>query len=219
MSKKLELRILVVDDHSAMREGLCLLINVQSDMEVVGQAGDGREALQQIGDCRPDVVVMDVSMPNIDGGRATERIKQTCPDVKVLVLTRHEDTGYLRRMLEAGAAGYALKRASGAELLGAIRTVAGGGTYIDPGVADKLVETYVSKSSTNRPRLQSRLTVREAEVLKMAARGDSNKEIAYSLSISVKTVEAHKAHAMEKLELHNRAGIVRYALLNGWLEE
>lgn len=219
MNEQSKVRILVADDHAVMREGLCLLINSQADMEVIGQAGDGQEALQMAGDCHPDVAVMDISMPKLDGARATERLKQMCPEVKVLVLTRHDDSGYLRRLLQAGATGYVLKRTPGAELIGAIRTVATGGTYLDPEVADKLVETFVGKPGIKNSVNGKPLTIRETEVIKWVARGKSNKEIAHSLSISVKTVEAHKAHAMEKLELHNRAGVIQYALLHGWLEE
>jgi two-component system response regulator NreC len=218
MSKQGKLRVLVVDDHAAMREGLCLLIDGQSDMETVGQANEGQEALKKIKECRPDVVVMDISMPKMDGAQATELVKKHYPETKILVLTRHGETGFLHRLLKAGATGYALKSASGAELLGAIRTVAGGGTYLDPSVAEKMVEFYVGKSNVKSPLEQSRLTSRETEIMQMTALGHSNKEIAQNLSISVKTVEAAKARAMEKLDLHSRAAIVQYALLNGWLE-
>jgi len=214
------LHIFLADDHAAMREGLKMLINAQPDMEVVGQACDGYEAVRESKACRPDVVVMDVSMPNLDGVAATGRIKEACPEIRVLALTRHHSTAYLRRLLQSGASGYVLKRAAADELIVAIRTVAAGGNYLDPMLAGRVLEGFAGRAkSTNPAQLHVELTEREADVLRLIAWGESNKEIAAQLDISVKTVEHHKARAMEKLSLRSRTEIVRYALAQGWLRE
>lgn len=213
-----KLRILLADDHQLMRDGLKLLINAQPDMEVIGEAQDGLAAWQQAKNSLPDVIVIDVSMPQMGGARATERIKRECPEVKVLVLTAHEDRSYVSQLLEAGASGYMLKVGASGDLINAIRVVAAGGVYLDPTVADKVLESY-RRGKTPKGSLQgAKLAQREEEVLRLIAEGYINKEIAARLSISVKTVETHKARAMEKLGLHSRAAIVRYALDQGWLQ-
>lgn len=213
------LRIFLVDDHAVLREGLRLLIEAQTDMTVVGQAGDGVTAVQQVPTLRPDVVVMDVSLPQMDGGGATERIKQSWPEARVLALTRHQDGAHLRRLLQAGAAGYALKRMAADELIGAIRQVARGETYLDPSLMERMMENYAGRATPtgNATLLLRELSEREGQVLRRVAWGESNKEIAANLDISVKTVEYHKARAMEKLHLRSRTEVVRYALLQGWL--
>jgi len=188
-------------------------------MEVIGEANSGRTAWQKVRELRPDVVVMDVSMPDLNGIFATERIKQDCPQVLVLALTIHEDKGYLRQLLKAGAAGYVLKRAATEELIRAIRTVAAGGIYLDPTFTGKLVGSYLRKQSAKETLLNSDLSVRESEVLRLTAWGYSHKEIAAQLEISVRTVETYKVRLMEKLDFHNRADIVRYALHQGWLQD
>lgn len=214
------IRILLVDDHLALREGLLLLINTQPDMQVVGQANDGITAVAQAQALRPDVVVMDISLPQLDGGAATERIQQDCPEVRVLALTRHQDATHLRRLLQAGAAGYALKRAAADELIGAIRKVAGGETYVAPPLMKLMLEGFAGRASTvaHPTEIFPPITERETEVLRLIAWGESNKEIAVRLNLSVKTIEFHKARAMEKLHLRSRAEVVRYALLQGWLQ-
>ncbi len=213
------LRIFLVDDHAIVREGLRMLINAQPDMEVVGQASDGVTAVEQVQKLRPEVVVMDVSLPQIDGATATERIKQTCPEVRVLALTRHQDGAHLRRLLQAGATGYTLKRMAADELIGAIRKVARGETYLAPPLLEHLLESYAGRVTTagDVQLFLHDLTERERQVLQRVAWGDSNKEIAALFAISVKTVEYHKARAMEKLQLRSRTEVVRYALLQGWL--
>ena len=213
-----KLRVFLADDHAVVREGLKALINAQPGMEVSGEASDGRTACQQVEQLQPDVVVMDVSMPEMNGAQATEQLKQTCPHVKVLALTVHEDKGYLRQLLEAGASGYMLKRAVAEELIHAIRTVAAGGVYLDPTVAGKVVGGFVRKPSAKGVAEGSDLSEREIEVVRLIAAGYSNKEIAGQLTLSVKTVETYKARSMEKLGLHSRAEIVRYALQRGWLQ-
>lgn len=214
-----KLRILIVDDHQIIRDGLKRLINAEADMEVVGEAGDGQMAWQQAKELQPDVVLMDVSMPKLNGAKATERLKKDCPETKVLALTAHEDKGYIGQMLQAGASGYVLKIAAAEELIKAIRVVVAGGAYLDPAVADKVVSNYIRQKSTKQSARSGALTGREEEVLRLVAQGYINKEIAASLDISVKTVESHKTNFMEKLGLHSRAEIVRYALGQGWLQD
>ncbi len=214
-----KLRILIVDDHQIIRDGLKGLINAEADMEVVGEAGDGQMAWQQAKELQPDVVVMDVSMPKLNGAKATERLKKDCPETKVLALTAHEDKGYIGQMLQAGATGYVLKIAAAEELIKAIRVVVAGGAYLDPAVADKVINNYIRQKSTKMSARSGVLTGREEEVLRLVAQGYINKEIAARLDISVKTVESHKTNFMEKLCLHSRAEIVRYALSQGWLQD
>jgi len=214
-----KLRVFLADDHAVVREGLKSLINAQPDMEVIGEAGDGRATCEQVLQLRPDVVVLDVSMPEMTGAQAAERLKLECPEVKVLALTVHEDKGYLRQLLEAGAVGYVLKRAAAEELIRAIRTVAGGGVYLDPALAGKVVGGFVRKPSGKGALEESALSDREVEVVRLVAAGHSNKEIAGRLDLSIKTVETYKARSLEKLGLHSRADLVRYALQRGWLQD
>lgn len=213
-----KLRILLADDHVVLRQGLRLLIEAQPDMEVAGEADDGRMAIQRALETRPDVVVMDVSMPRMDGREATLELKRLLPQSKVLALTRYKEGGYLQLLLRAGAEGYVLKQNSVEELISAIRAVAVGGKYIDPAVAEKVVSGYVGRL-TSRHTASGELSEREGEVLRLIARGYSNKEIAGRFELSVKTIEAHKANAMKKLSLRGRVDIIRYALLQGWLEQ
>ena len=212
-----KLRVFLADDHAVVREGLKALVNAQPDMEVVGEAGDGRAAVRQVQELLPDVVVMDVSMPEMSGAQATERLKQACPLVKVLALTVHEDKGYLRQLLEAGAAGYVPKRAAAEELIRAIRTVAAGGVYLDPVLAAKVVGGFVRNPAKGTPAGED-LSERETEVVRLLAQGHSNKEIAARLGLSVKTVETYKARSMDKLGFRSRTELVRYAVQRGWLE-
>jgi DNA-binding NarL/FixJ family response regulator len=211
------LRVFLADDHAVVREGLKALVSAQPGMEVSGEASDGQTACQQIQELQPDVVVMDVSMPEMSGAETTAQLKHTCPHVKVLALTVHEDKGYLRRLLEAGASGYMLKRAAAEELIRAIRTVAAGGVYLDPALAGKVVGSFVRHPAGKGVVKGGDLSDRETEVLRLIAAGHSNKEIAGRLSLSVKTVETYKARSMEKLGLHSRADLVRYAVQCGWL--
>lgn len=212
-------RILLADDHAVIRQGLKLLVDAQPDMQVIGEAGDGREAWQRAKELRPDVVVMDVSMPECSGAEATGLLAADCPEVRVLALTFHEDEEYLRQLLQAGAAGYLLKRAAAEELTMAIRTVAAGGVYLDPSLAGRVVGGYIGKPAPDGEARRGDLSEREAEVLRLIAWGYSNKEIASQLRISVKTVETYKTRIMEKLEFRSRVDLVRYALKQGWLRE
>ena len=212
-----KLRIMLAEDHETVREGLKMIINAQEDMEVVGFAGDGREAVARAQELLPDVLVMDISMPKLNGLQATLKLIECCPEVKVLTLSRHADDGYVRGLLAAGACAYVLKQSAPSELIHAIRAVAAGGKYIDPRLAAKVMENYSDR--TSRGESKSTLSDRESEVLRLIARGYSNKEIAARLSLSGKTIEVHKANAMRKLNLTSRIDLVRYAVLQGWLQD
>ena len=216
-----KLRIVLADDHGVLRDGLTLLINAQQDMEVVACARGGREAVQLAEQCSPHVIVLDISMPDLGGAEAAEQIRQRCPDVRILALTRYADQGYLRRLLNAGASGYVLKRTAGNVLVDAIRVVAEGGSYVDPTLAAGLIARMTTATSAGRgtPGRAGELTERETQVLRLIAWGQSNKEIAAQLGISVKTVEFYKAAALEKLQLRSRTDILRHALASNWLNE
>jgi len=211
------LKIMLVDDHPIVREGLKTLILTQPDMEVIGEASDGQEACQQASLLQPDLVIMDISMPGLSGTQATERLCRECPKVKVLVLTIHEDKGYIRQLLAAGAAGYVLKRAAGEELIHAIRVVSAGRTYLDPDMAGKVVTGFVRRTGESLPTKGPSLSDRELEIAKLTASGHSNKEIGNLLDLSVKTVETYRTRGMEKLGLSSRVDLVRYAVQQGWL--
>ena len=214
-----KLSIFLADDHAVIREGLKALINVQPDMEVVGEADNGRTAWLEVKALQPDVIVMDISMPELNGAKATERLQKDCPQTKVLVLTVHSDQGYLHQMLKAGASGYVLKRTATHELIQAIRKVAAGDKYLDQTITNEMVGRYMRKQSARPGLAGSELSERETDVLRRIALGYTNKEISAQLDISVRTVETHKVRLMQKLEFHSRAELVRYALLRGWLQE
>jgi len=214
-----KLRIFLADDHMVVREGLKSLVNAQPDMQVVGEADNGRAAWQRAVELKPDVVVMDVSMPVMSGAEATERLRRECPVVKVLALTFYEDKSYLDQMLKAGAAGYVLKRAVMEELVHAVRTVAAGGSYLDQTLANKVVSSYFNQNQSYPKAAGGDLSERESQVLRLIAWGYSNKEIGWKLSISIKTVDTYKLRLMEKLNLRSRTDIVRYALRQGFLQE
>jgi DNA-binding NarL/FixJ family response regulator len=212
-----KLRIMLADDHETVREGLTMIVNAQDDMEVVGFAGDGREAVARAQELLPDVLVMDISMPKLNGLKATEKLNAVCPQVKVLTLSRHADDGYIRELLAAGACAYVLKQSAPTELIHAIRAVAAGGKYIDPKLAAKVMGSYSDRGP--RGEAKGSLSDRESEVLRLIALGYSNKEIAARLSLSVKTIEVHKANAMRKLNITSRIDLVRYAIFQGWLQD
>jgi two-component system response regulator NreC len=211
------MRIVLAEDHKTVREGIKMLVNAQVDMEVVGEAGDGATAIKAVRDNKPDVVVMDISMPELNGLKATRRLKSEFPDVKILTLTRHSDDSFLEQLIGAGANGYILKQSAPAELITAIRTVGGGNAYLDPSLTEKVMGGYFHRSL--RGDRKHDVSDRELEVLRLIAWGYSNKEIGARLTLSVKTVEAHKANAMRKMNMKGRIDIVRYAILQGWLED
>jgi DNA-binding NarL/FixJ family response regulator len=211
------LRILIADDHATVRQGLKLLIDSQPDMGVVGEAADGHAVLQQAAALNPDIIVMDIAMPAMNGLIATRTLKRTQPDVAIVALTRHDDDTFLEELLRAGASGYVLKQSAPMEFLQAIRAVAAGGVYLDPSMTARVADGLLAGTSEIPGEPRGAISERESEVLRLIAVGYSNKEVAAQLKISVKTVEVHKANAMRKLGLAGRVDIVRYAVLQGWL--
>jgi DNA-binding NarL/FixJ family response regulator len=210
------IKVLIAEDHETVREGLRLILANHPDLEVVGDAGDGRAAVDLAQRLEPNVVLMDISMPNLDGLKATAKLKACCPETNVLALTRHKDYSYLQQVLRAGASGYVLKQSPASELIHAIRAVAKGGKYLDPAVAERVMGSFAHRRSTTLE--GPPLTDRETEILRMISWGYSNKEIANRLDLSVKTVEVHKTNAMKKLGMSSRIDIVKYAVANGWME-
>lgn len=205
------IRVLLADDHETVRQGPKLLIDGQPDMQVVGEAGDGEQALAQVPALKPDVAVLDVSMPRMNGLAAARAIRDQQPSTAVVALTRYGDAAYVKALLEAGACGYVLKQSASAELLSAIRAAARGEQHLDSSMA-----------AYSRPRVSGRgpvASAREREVLRLMALGYSNKDIAQSLNVAVKTVEVHKSNGMRKLGLNGRIDVIKYAALQGWLEE
>ena len=205
------IRVLICDDHTMFREGLKALLQNEPGVEVGGEAGNGREAIEKLKQIPTDVVLMDISMPHLNGFEATQRIVQTHRNIHVLVLTMYDEDDLIIRCLEAGASGYVLKDAPAEQLLYAIREARKGGKYLSPSVVNKVVSQYLQTSV--RPKdTYDLLSAREREVLKMLAEGLSVKEIAYRLKLSVKTVEAHKYNLMKKLDVHDRTELVKYAI-------
>ena len=213
------LRIVLADDHVTVRHGLKLLIDAQPDMTVVAEAGDGAAAIRRVDEFAPDVVVMDISMPGINGLNATRTLKESHPTTRVVALTRYSDDAYLQELLRAGVAGYVLKQSASIELLQAIRAAAAGGQYLDSAVTARVTVGFLSRDGKRARQARPSLTERETEVLRLIARGYSNKEIASQLELSVKTVEVHKANGMRKLNLRGRIDIVRFAILQGWMQD
>jgi two-component system response regulator NreC len=211
----MSIRVLIVDDHAVVRAGLALLVNAEGDMEAVGEAGSARDAILEARTAKPDVVLMDVMMPNQSGIEVVPQLLHERPEAKVLVLSMQDDPRYVREAFEAGASGYVLKEAADAEVVAAIRDVAAGGQYVHPELGARLVaaETAERRRAEDDP-----LSDREREVLRLLALGHTNQEIAKELYISVRTAETHRAHIMQKLRLSSRAELVRYALAEGLLE-
>jgi two-component system response regulator NreC len=212
-----KLRILLADDHVTVRRGLKLLIDDELDMQVVAEASDGSSAIKEALAVKPDVVVMDISMPGVNGLAATKRLKELQAKTAIVTLTRHGDDGYLQELLRAGVSGYVLKQSPPSELLQAIRAAAAGGQYLDSTLTARVTAGFLGREGKGlKP--SAAVSDRESEVLRLIASGYSNKEIAARLTLSVKTVEAHKANAMRKLGLGGRIDIVKYAVLQGWLD-
>lgn len=211
------IRILIADDHGVLRAGLRALLNAEPDLEVVGEAADGNEALRLVEKLRPDVLLLDISMPGPGGIEVTRRVKRAQPDTRVLILTVHEDEGLLREAIRAGAAGYIVKRAVESELINAIHAVWRGDLYVHPAMTRALLKDLQAPATTEQPLVEP-LTPRETEVLSLIAQGYTNRQIAEKLSISVRTVESHRANIMGKLGLRSRVELVRYAREHGLLE-
>jgi DNA-binding NarL/FixJ family response regulator len=215
------IRVALADDHPVVLAGVKALLAAAPEVTLVGEAGTGSAALQLFRETRPDVAVIDISLPDLNGLELARRLAEACPDVKLLALTVHEDRAYIQPLLQAGARGYLLKRSAAEDLVRAIRAVAAGGVYLDPAVADKALSD-VARLGGAGPVAASddeALSQREGEVLRLTARGFSNKEIDGRLDVSVKTIEKYKARASEKLGLRTRAEIVRYGASHGWLDE
>lgn len=214
-----KIRVLIADDHAVLRDGLHALLNMHEDMEVVGEAGDGLEALEKITELRPDIVLMDIAMPRLGGLEATLEVRQRKLPTKVLVLTQYDNREYIFQMLKAGAAGYILKKAAGTELVTAIRAVHAGETFLDPSAAKAVVDRYIGEGEEDESeRRLDQLSDREKEVLKLLAEGGSNREIAELLSLSVKTIMGHRANIMEKMDMHTRTELVRFAIRAGLVD-
>jgi two-component system, NarL family, response regulator NreC len=213
-----KIRVMIADDHAILRAGLKMLVNAQADMEVVSEAPDGEKAVQAARETKPDVALLDLTMPRVGGMKALQEMARSCRKTRVLVLTMHDDPAYLRSVLAAGASGYLLKRTVDAELLAAIRAVHRGGTYIDPSLANVLVQDVLVKRGTKaRSRPTNILSEREQQVLKLVAQGYSSQRIAKQIFVSVKTVETYRARIADKLDLRTRSALVRYALRMGLL--
>lgn len=207
------IRVLVVDDHTIMREGICSLLARCKDIEVVGEAADGRQAVKAVARCDPDVILMDLAMPEMDGLEATREIHARFPSVRILVLTQHESKEYIAPLLRAGAAGYTIKTTRSGELIDAIRTVYSEGAYLSPRITSAVVNAIAEASIAEGE--EAILTEREIEVVRLVAEGLNSREIAERLSISVKTVDTHRANIMAKLDVHNAAELIRYAIGKG----
>jgi DNA-binding NarL/FixJ family response regulator len=206
-----KLRILIADDHTLVRAGLVTLMARMQDMEVVGEAGDGREALKLVRDLQPDIALMDIAMPGLNGLEAAERIHNEAPKTKVIILSMHANEEYVAQALKAGASGYLLKDAATTELDMALKVVAQGQFYLSPSISRQVVDSYLHGGPTGL----DLLTPRQREILQLIAEGKSTREIAELLHLSVKTVETHRAQLMDRLDIHDVAGLVRYALNKG----
>ena len=208
-----KIRILVVDDHAVLRDGIRALLGLHDDIEVVGEASEGKEAVGKAQELMPDVVIMDIAMPGMDGLEATRRIKKKHPKMKVLVLTQHDNKEYILSVIKAGASGYVPKRALGSELVSAIRAVQEGDSFLYPSAAAALIEDYLQQTKDEDP--YDQLTAREREIFKLIAEGHTSREIADMLFLSLRTVQGHRLKIMDKLNLHNRTELIKYAMRKG----
>lgn len=214
-----KIKVLVADDHTIVREGVRILLEAQTDITVVGEAADGQEAVARVRELQPDIVVIDIAMPNLNGLEATRIIKHDYPHIHVIGLTMYESDEYFFQLLNAGASGYVLKKAASADLLAAIRAVYAGDVFLYPSVARRLVTDYLSRvKSGEEKNSYDGLTVREREVLKLIAEGHTNQVIADKLVISPSTVQTHRARIMQRLNLHSRAELMQYAMRKGLLD-
>jgi DNA-binding NarL/FixJ family response regulator len=210
-----KINIVVVDDHSVVREGVKMVLETDPELQVIGEASSGEEAIEKVRELQPDVVVMDIAMPGLSGFEATQRIRQSNPEVKVLALTVHDSEAYVFQMLRAGAVGYVLKRSPSADVIKAVKTAYKGEAILHPSVTKLLIHDYLSRAERGEEASYDLLSDREREILKLITEGRTNKEIADMLFLSVKTVQAHRANLMRKLGLHDRVELVKYAIRKG----
>ncbi|HLB28371.1 MAG TPA: response regulator transcription factor [Dehalococcoidales bacterium] len=211
-----KIRVLIADDHAIVREGIRMILALQDDIEVVGEAADGSQAIEQAEKLSPDIILMDIAMPGLGGLEATLEIIKRQPRSKILVLTQYDNTEYIYRFLKAGAAGYVLKKAVGSDLVSAIRAVHQGKSFIDPSVADRVIKGFLEKPEvTGEEALYDGLSDREKQVLKLLAEGYTMQKIADALFLSIKTVMTHRTNLMEKLGIHNRTELIKYAIRKG----
>jgi len=211
-----KIKILIADDHKILRQGIISLLKSQPELEVVAEAYDGREAVQRAKELKPDVVLMDIGMPNLNGLEATRQIRKFNPKVKVLILTIHNNEEYIFQSLQAGASGYLLKETAVEDLISAIHSAQKDDSFLSPGISKTVIDAFLRKTSKERePTAFDTLTPREREILQLIAEGHSNPEIAKLLYISKKTVEAHRSHIMEKLDIHDVVDLVKYAIRKG----
>jgi two-component system response regulator NreC len=207
-----KIRILIADDHTLLRNGICALLEAEPDMVIVGEANDGREAVRLVGQLKPQVVLMDIAMPLLNGLEATRQIKREHPEINVLVLTMYDHEEYFREMLEVGASGYIIKRAAATELVSAIRAVYNGEAVLSPAITRLLLEDYLNRETHREDDDPNALSAREREVLQLIAEGKTSREIAELLHLSVKTVQSHRTNLMQKLDLHDRGELIKYAI-------
>lgn len=215
-----KIRVLLADDHTIVRQGLRALLDSQEDIEVVGEAEDGRQAFEKTKELIPDIVIIDITMPNLNGIEATRQIKKLNPEIKVLVLTVHDNEEYIHQILQAGASGYLLKESAVTDLVSAINAVKKGGIFLSPAISKVVVKDYIRHAEEGTGDFDSLniLTNREREVLQLIAEGRTNREVAHLLKLSVKTVDVHRSHIMEKLNIHDVTGLVKYSIRKGLIK-
>lgn len=210
-----KIKVMIADDHALVREGISAFLRMSSDIEVVGEASDGLEAIEVAREINPDVILMDIAMPKLGGLEATIELKKICPDTKILIVTQYNDKEYVNRLLKAGVSGYILKRAAGTDLIAAIKAVSRGEFYLCPALAPDVIDGYLGKKEIIVEEPYERLTDREKQVLKLIAEGHTHKEIADMLNISAKTVIAHQTNLTEKLGISSRSALIRFAIQKG----
>jgi len=214
-----KIKVILAEDHTIVRKGLLSLLKTETGIEVVAEAEDGRQAIEKVAQLKPDVVVMDISMPSLNGLEATRQIKKNYSNVKVLILSVHTDEEYIFQALRAGASGYLVKKAAPMDLINAIQALDRGESFLSPSISKKVIEEYI-KNASNMSETEDRtetLSGREREVVQLIAEGLSNQQLAELLHVSVKTVETHRARIMKKLDIHNTAGLTKYAVRRGWV--
>ncbi|MBI4685460.1 MAG: response regulator transcription factor [Nitrospirae bacterium] len=208
-------KILIVDDHALVREGITAILRFYDDVEILGEASDGKEAIDKASKLNPDVILMDIAMPGLGGLEATFEIKKKNPEIKILILSQYDDKEYISRFLKAGVSGYILKKAVGTELINAIRAVARGESYLHSAIASSVIDGYIGRKTIAVEDPYEKLTDREKQILKLIAEGHTHKEIADILGISAKTAIAHQTNISEKLDIHARAGLIKFAITKG----